>query len=96
MATWRRENPMSRQTALLADLESTLAASAMERRADIMRKVADLFVLSSTEYSDDQIELFDDVFTRLVVNIETNARAALAERLAASPLAPPGISRLLA
>jgi uncharacterized protein (DUF2336 family) len=87
---------MDQQIALLTDLEGALAGSAMERRTEIMRKVADLFVIGSADYSDDQIVLFDDVFTRLVANIETAAREALATRLAATPLAPPKVSHLLA
>jgi uncharacterized protein (DUF2336 family) len=88
--------PMSTPLTLLAELDDALAMSATERRSQILQKVADLFVLGAADYSDDQIALFDDVFTRLVANIETGARAALAARLAPIAIAPPGVSRMLA
>ncbi len=48
------------------------------------------------EYHEEQIALYDDVFSRLIVNIETRALAELSERLAPVDHAPPGTVRQLA
>lgn len=87
---------MSVHSALLAELDGALAAGGSDRQNTILEKLADLFVLGAASYSDDQIALFDNVFTRLVARIETSARATLAERLAVIPRAPPAVSRILA
>ena len=46
---------------LIDELESILASKDISRRAGILRKVTDLFVLGSGKLSEDQIELFDNV-----------------------------------
>jgi len=89
-------SPMSVHAALLEELDGALAAGGSDRQNAILEKLSDLFVLGAAAYSDDQIALFDNVFTRLVSRIETSARAALAKRLAEIPRAPPAISRILA
>jgi uncharacterized protein (DUF2336 family) len=48
------------------------------------------------DYSDDHVRVFDDVFQCLIEQIETSARALLAERLASIAAAPPKIIRTLA
>ena len=87
---------MNMHSALLSELDGAMAASGTDRQAEILQKLGDLFVLGAADYSEDQIALFDGVFTRLVARIETSTRAALAVRLAAIPRAPPTVSRLLA
>ena len=82
--------------ALLAELDDALAAGGSGRQKAILEKLSDLFALGVANYSDDQIALFDNVFTRLVARIETSTRAMLAARLAAIPRAPPAVSRILA
>ncbi len=90
------KSPMSVHAALLVELDGALGDGGSDRQNTILEKLADLFVLGAASYSDDQIALFDNVFTRLVVGIETSARAMLAERLAEIPRAPPAVSRMLA
>jgi len=90
------ESPMSMHAALLSELDGALAAGGSERQNTILEKLADLFVLGAANYSDDQIALFDNVFTRRVARIETSARATFAERRAPIPRAPPAVSRILA
>ena len=90
------KSPMSMHSALLSELDDALAGGGSERQNTILEKLADLFVLGAAGYSDDQIALFDNVFTRLVARIETSARATLAGRLAVIPRAPPAVSRILA
>jgi uncharacterized protein (DUF2336 family) len=79
---------------LLDELQAALAHGTVARRVQALRRVTDLF-LDAVDYSDDQIEMFDDVFSCLVENIETNAKALLARRLAPVK-APPRIIHQLA
>ena len=82
--------------ALIEELNQAVARGSIGRRAEILHRVTDLFVVASFNYSDDQIELFDDLLVRIAATIELSARAALARRLANEPRAPVRISRLLA
>ena len=52
----------------------------------MLHRVTDLFVLGSGKFTDDQIDLFDEVMSQLVENIELAARAAFGSRLATSPM----------
>ncbi|WP_022720051.1 DUF2336 domain-containing protein [Rhodopseudomonas sp. B29] len=80
---------------LLDELQATLAHGTVARRVETLRRVTDLFLDGGTDYTPDQITLFDDVFGCLVENIEANAKALLAQRLA-PVTAPPRIIRHLA
>jgi uncharacterized protein (DUF2336 family) len=86
--------------ALIEELNEELNSAVMhgtaERRAEILHRITDVFVAGSANYSDNQIELFDDVFVRLAETIELSARAVLANRLAKISRAPSMISRSLA
>ena len=53
-------------------------------------------VAHPSHFSDDHIAVFDGVFNHLIADIEISARAALADRLAAIPNAPPKVVRTLA
>jgi uncharacterized protein (DUF2336 family) len=61
-----------------------------------LRRVIDLFLSGAVDYSNRQIELFDDVFRCLMEHIETSAKALLANRLAPIDTAPPLTIRALA
>ncbi|WP_315812633.1 MULTISPECIES: DUF2336 domain-containing protein [unclassified Bradyrhizobium] len=74
---------------LLDELEDTLAHGTVARRVETLRKVTDLFVDGATDFADDQVALFDDVFECLIDHIEISARALLARRLAPLASAPP-------
>jgi len=87
---------MPTQQSLLDELDDALAYGAADRRTEMLQRVADLFVFSSENYSDEQMALFDDVLLRLAATIEISARVALANRLATAPVVPSGISRTLA
>ncbi len=87
---------MTAALALIRELEGAVAGASPERRGEIARRIADLFEFGAADFSAEQVELFDDVFARLVAGIEASARAALAERLGGNPFAPPRISRILA
>jgi len=81
---------------LLDELQSTLAHGTVARRVETLRRVTDLFVNGAVDYSDDQVELFDDVFQCLIRHIEVSAKALLAKRLAPIDTAPPQTVRTLA
>jgi uncharacterized protein (DUF2336 family) len=81
---------------LLSEVEDAMASGSATRRGKIVRHVTDLFIVGSAQCSDQEIELFDDVLTRLAVEIEVSARALLAVRLAPIKNAPPRIIRALA
>ena len=81
---------------LIQQLDSSIAHSTDERRSAMLRHLTDLFLVGSDAYSNDEVDLIDDVFVRLVATIEESSRALLAIRLAPVPTAPPKILRLLA
>src|SRR3954463_2130429 len=81
---------------LLDELQSTLAHGTVARRVETLRRVTDLFINGAVEFSDDQVNLFDDVFQCLIDHIETSAKTLLANRLAPIDTAPPLTIRALA
>jgi uncharacterized protein (DUF2336 family) len=80
----------------IAELEGTLATGSPARQAEILRRVTDLFLARASQYSEEQVDLFDGVISRLAECIETKVRAELANRLAPVGNAPPTIVRRLA
>jgi uncharacterized protein (DUF2336 family) len=87
---------MNAQNSLIEDLEDILASQDISRRAEILRRVTDLFVVGSGNFAEDQVELFDDVMGKLLENIERSARAQFGNRVARLSDAPPNIIRVLA
>src|ERR1700741_308882 len=83
-------------TDLLADLQTALHHGTVARRVETLRRVTDLFLYAPSDYSDEQISLFDDVFHCLIVRIEISAKALLAERLAPVTQAPVRLMSTLA
>jgi uncharacterized protein (DUF2336 family) len=81
---------------LLDELQSTLAHGTVARRVETLRRVTDLFLSGAVDYSDSQVELFDDVFQCLILHIETAAKQLLANRLASVDTAPRQTIRALA
>src|SRR6201994_606492 len=81
---------------LLDELQATLAHGTVARRVETLRRVTDLFINGAVDYSDQQGELFDDVFQCLMHHIETSAKALLSNRLAPIPTAPSQTVRALA
>jgi uncharacterized protein (DUF2336 family) len=81
---------------LLDELQATLAHGTVARRVETLRRVTDLYIEGAVDYSDEQVEVFDDVFECLVQHIETKAKQLLAERLAPLAKAPPRIIHHLA
>jgi len=93
-------------SSLIADeVEAAIAAWSAEKCSKTAAHIAALFLASAGSFSDMQIELFGDVFERLINTIElrvladVSARLALAElsaQLAPVPQAPASVVRRLA
>jgi len=49
------------QQSLIADLENAITAGSSEQRVNTLRRITDLFLVSADDYSDDQVDVFDDV-----------------------------------
>lgn len=90
----------SRSTArpvnLLDELQNALSHGTVARRVETLRRVTDLFLHGVVDYSDEQIDVFDDVFHCLIQQIETSAKSLLANRMAPVPKAPPRLIYTLA
>jgi uncharacterized protein (DUF2336 family) len=84
------------ERSIIAEIEGTIASGSAEKQAEILRRVTDLFLAGAENYSDDHIDLFDGVISRLAEKIETKAKAQLAHRLAPADNAPPMTVRQLA
>jgi uncharacterized protein (DUF2336 family) len=87
------------------EVEAAIAAGSAEKCAETIERVTALFLASAGGYSDEQVELFGDVFERLVNTIELRAIADMSARIALAELsgqlapvaqAPIGLIRRLA
>jgi uncharacterized protein (DUF2336 family) len=87
---------MNLENGLIDQLETVLASRELSKRAELLRHVADLFVFGSGKFTDGQIDLFDEVMSTLLQNIECAARASFGSRLSRLPDAPRRTIRLLA
>ncbi len=84
------------ERSIITEIEGTFASGSVEKQAEILRRVTDLFLAGADKYSDEHVDLFDGVISRIAEKIETKARAELAHRLAPADNAPPKIIRTLA
>ena len=87
---------LATNNSLISELESAVASGSADKRVETLRKITDLFMLRADSYSDQQVEVFDDVILRLADKIESEARAELARRLAQAARAPAAVIRSLA
>ncbi|MBS0528993.1 MAG: DUF2336 domain-containing protein [Proteobacteria bacterium] len=81
---------------LLDELQTALAHGTVARRVETLRRVTDLFLNDTLDYSDEQITVFDDVFNCLIHQMEASAKSLLSKRLAPVAKAPPQIIHTLA
>ena len=81
---------------LIDDIQDTTASGSTKRQLRALTRITDLFVAGSGRHSEQQIELFDEVFKTLVAVIELKTRVKLAHRLAANTNAPAMLVRALA
>ena len=87
---------MNADLKFISEIEIAVANGSNGRRAEMLRRVTDLFLAGATQLSDEEVALFDDVIVRLAAEIEVSARALLSIRLAPIPNAPPRTIRALA
>jgi len=87
---------MSAFPSLIPELEAALLHGSAEKHGEMLRQITTLFLAGSASFNEDHIRLFDDVFGRLIEEIETRAKAELAHRLAPIANAPIEILRRLA
>jgi uncharacterized protein (DUF2336 family) len=83
-------------TSLAPELEEVLAGCDMQRRAETLRRISDLFVATASQLGEEHIAVFDEVIQRLSQGIEFRVRVELAEKLADHEHAPPETARSLA
>ena len=73
---------MAVPASLIPELEEVLQHGSAERRARTLQRITTLFLNSADQFNEDHVALFDGVFTRLIEEIESKARAELSNRLA--------------
>jgi len=79
---------MQHADTLFTELEVSLAERPSSQRFTILRKLTDLFLTEADSYSDDSIQLFDELMGRLIEQIERQALVELSNRLAPAKRAP--------
>jgi uncharacterized protein (DUF2336 family) len=84
------------ERSLLVEIEGAFATGSAKKQVEILRRVTDLFLAGASNYSSEQVGLFDGVISRLAEKIEIKARAELAIRLAPVENAPQATVRQLA
>jgi hypothetical protein len=81
---------------LLATLDHIAKNGSRERRAETLKRLANLFLEGAGGYTAEQIQLFDEVFNRLIAKIEARTRFELSISLAGLANAPRDVVRQLA
>src|ERR1700686_4920759 len=79
---------MSAAPSLIPELEDIVQHGSPRRRAQALRRITTLFLDGASLFNEDHVRLFDDVFNRLIDEIESKARAELSHRLAPLSNAP--------
>jgi uncharacterized protein (DUF2336 family) len=79
---------MSAAPSLIPELEDIVQHGSPRRRAQALRRITTLFLDGASLFNEDHVRLFDDVFNRLIDEIESKARAELSHRLAPLGNAP--------
>ncbi len=87
---------MAVAASLIPELEEVLQHGSREKRADTLKRITSLFVDGASNYNEEHVRLFDDVFGLLIAEIEAKARAELSEKLAPVENAPVTVMRRLA
>lgn len=87
---------MTAQLPFIDEIQGSITRASHSRRSEMLRKMTDLFIDGSDQFSGEDISIFDDVLGRLATEIEQSARELLAKRLAPVRNSPPRIIRALA
>lgn len=72
---------MSAFPSLIPELEAALLHGGSEKHGEMLRQITTLFLAGSDGFNEDHIRLFDDVFGRLIEEIESRVKAELSNRL---------------
>ena len=91
-----RSQVMMTASSLIDELEGALACGTNEKRLQALWRITDLFIAGAERYSEEQINVFDEVIGKIAAVIENKARAKLASRLARLSTAPLQVVRSLA
>jgi len=86
----------SARRSLIEEIEHTLTTGTREQRADTLRRITDLFIVSASDLNEQVTQIFDDVMGMLVEAIETKVRAELSKQLAPIGNAPINVIKRLA
>ena len=87
---------MSAALSLIPELEQVVQHGSRARRVEALQRITSLFLDGAEKYSDEHVELFDDVFGLLIEEIESKARVELSAHLAPVKNAPVRLLRTLA
>src|SRR5713101_387842 len=87
---------MTMFSSLIDEIQDTTVSGSTKRQLRALTRITDLFVAGSGRCSEQQIELFDEVFKTLVAVIEVKTRVKLAQHLATDPDAPATLVRAFA
>jgi uncharacterized protein (DUF2336 family) len=90
------EEAMAATPSLIPELEDVVQRGSPERRTETVKRIAALFLASAERFNEAHVGVFDGVLSRLIVEIETKAKAELSQRLAPIPNAPIEVVRALA
>jgi uncharacterized protein (DUF2336 family) len=81
---------------LIPELEDVVQRGSREKRCKILQRLTALFLDGASRYNDAHVDLFDDVFSLLIEEIESKALAELSRHLAPLINAPVNVLRTLA
>ena len=87
---------MAAAVSLIPELEDAIQRGPRHKRVDALQRITALFVHGASGFSDEHVNLFDNVFGLLIDEIEIQARAELSSRLAPISNAPVKVLRTLA
>jgi uncharacterized protein (DUF2336 family) len=87
---------MGAALALLPELEDVILRGTRQKRAEALRRITGLFLDGASQFSDQHVDLFDNVFGLLIEEIETKVRAEVSSQLAPLQNAPANVLRTLA
>jgi uncharacterized protein (DUF2336 family) len=96
LETLAENTDLATNQSLIDELNEAVSSGGDTQRLRILERITDLFAAGSRGYTSNQIALFDDVLQELAADIEVQARARLAQRLAHINTSPLGIVRTLA
>jgi uncharacterized protein DUF2336 len=87
---------MSARPSLIPELDAMIERGSPEQRTRTLERLTAFFLEGASQFNADHVELFDSVFSRLIVELETMARRQLSQRLAPLANAPLDVVRCLA